>query len=354
MSPCVAKPLISLKKAIVGAASLSAFSLNVIRPHSRLGDYTHIPVIFGSLIVSNLLQSIGTIVNIRWVVIGSVSAGTLCSFQGGIKQVGNVGAAVWSFSLALHAFLLLFMRIRISTHSKWLTLGLGWSFIIFVVAIGPLAIQKKALEQYPAGQAVLEYMLEWMSALLSFVLYVTILLRVRGNLIQDTTGKWSLRWVPRSESWQLAFARDYLDDSTIKIAAIIVWYPVIYTVLIVPISIARFASYAGASVPHGFTFLADLIFALGGFANLLLFLGTRRFIPDPNTIPDLSTPRSRLDKGSSRAVGITPFKLTLKDAEAKPGRTTRTDSETLDPRESVGSFLSVASHESMLPLNPRW
>ncbi len=37
-----------------------------------------------------------------------------------------------------------------------------------------------------------------------------------------------------------------------------------YTVLIVPISIARFASYAGARVPHGFTFMADLIFALGG------------------------------------------------------------------------------------------
>ena len=62
-----------------------------------------------------------------------------------------------------------------------------------------------------------------MSALLSFVLYVTILLRVRGNLIQDTTGKWSLRWVPRSESWQLAFTRDYLDDCTVKMAAIIVW-----------------------------------------------------------------------------------------------------------------------------------
>jgi len=41
-------------------------------------------------------------------------------------------------------------------------------------------------------------------------------------------------------------------------------------VLIVPISIARFASYAGARVPHGFTFLADLIFALGGLSFLLL------------------------------------------------------------------------------------
>jgi hypothetical protein len=39
---------------------------------------------------------------------------------------------------------------------------------------------------------------------------------------------------------------------------------VTYTVLIVPMSIARFASYAGAQVPVAFTFLADFVFALGG------------------------------------------------------------------------------------------
>jgi hypothetical protein len=39
---------------------------------------------------------------------------------------------------------------------------------------------------------------------------------------------------------------------------------VIYTVLILPMSIARFASYAGAHIPVAFTFLADFIFALGG------------------------------------------------------------------------------------------
>ena len=45
--------------------------------------------------------------------------------------------------LALHAFRLLFLRTRVSKRHKWLILVLGWSFIIFCVAIGPLAIQKK-------------------------------------------------------------------------------------------------------------------------------------------------------------------------------------------------------------------
>jgi hypothetical protein len=58
-----------------------------------------------------------------------------------------------SFTLALHAFSLLFLRARIKTRSKWLTLVLGWTFIVSVVSIGPLAIQKKALGPYfgPSG-----------------------------------------------------------------------------------------------------------------------------------------------------------------------------------------------------------
>ncbi|KAH9968197.1 hypothetical protein BC827DRAFT_1152477 [Russula dissimulans] len=374
--------------AIVGAALLSAFSVlslifvNVLHPRSRFGGQIHIPAVFGSLIASNLLQAIGTIINTRWVLLGGVEPGSLCSFQGGIKQAGNVGTAVWSFTLALLAFCLLFLRARVSTRLVWSMIAVGWSLIAFVVAIGPLALRTKALgpyfgpsgfwcwisESYPDEQVCLEYMFEWMSAFFSFALYVTVLLRVRGNLSRDTMGKWSLRWVPSSESWQLGFARDYLDSSTFKMAANIVWYPVIYTVLIVPISIARFASYAGAPVPDEFIFLADLIYALGGFTNLVLFLGTRRHIPDPSTIPDPSMPRLRLDK-ASRAGGITPFTLaTVEDAEeqrrvmatapsdrgASVSYSEKSETETLDHRVSMDSHVSIASRESTLPLNPRW
>lgn len=61
---------------------LTSPQINVIHPPSRLGDCTHIPLIFGSLIASNLLQSIGTIFNVRWVSLREVSPGTLCSVQG--------------------------------------------------------------------------------------------------------------------------------------------------------------------------------------------------------------------------------------------------------------------------------
>lgn len=167
----------------------------------------------------------------------------------------------------------------------------------------------------------------------------------------------------------------------------------LYTVLIVPISIARFAGYAGAHLPVAFTFLADLIFALGGrlslnpphyyyhpcptsdrqtvdsfalgFANLMHFLSTRRYIPDLSTMPDLSTPRSRLDRSNtSQTVGITPFTPL---SEGKPGRMTtvsdgevtvscpegKLSSEKLDPNLSVSSLQGAYdSHETSQPPNP--
>jgi hypothetical protein len=88
-----------------------------------------------------------------------------------------------------------------------------------------------------------------------------------------------------------------------------------------------------------------------GFANLIHFLSTRRRIPDVTTMPDLSMPRSRLDKDTSHAFGITPFTpmSSESDAENKPGMMTtvpdgevtvswsvnKVGSEMLNPNSSV-------------------
>ncbi len=95
------------------------------------------------------------------------------------------------------------------------------NIIYFSASPIPIPIEGAAFSILTACFACIQ---EWMSASFSFILYVVVFLRVRGNLIQDTAGKWSLRWVSRNESWQLAFARDYLDSCLVKMAAIIVWY----------------------------------------------------------------------------------------------------------------------------------
>ncbi|KAA1473670.1 hypothetical protein DENSPDRAFT_741383, partial [Dentipellis sp. KUC8613] len=276
-----------------------------------------------SLLLANAIQAIGTLISTQWVVQGAVTPGTLCSIQGGVKQAGNVGAALWSFMLAVHAFNLIFLRVDVSTLAKWITIVVGWLAVVLVVIIGPLAIENKArgpyfgisgywcwiTDEYPAEQTFLEYFFEWLSAFLSFVLYTFSLLRVRGNLIRDINGRWRLRFVPRGESWQLAIGRDMIDAAMVRVASIVVWYPVAYTLLILPITIARFASYAGAQVPTWATLLCDVIFSLSGFVNFMLAIITSRMFPDFRALPHFATPRRGLDNSGPGALGITPFML---------------------------------------------
>ena len=105
--------------------------------------------------------------------------------------------------------------------------------------------------------------------------------------------------------------------------------------------------------------------------NLLLFLGTRRFIPDLDTTPDFSTPRSAPTKGSSQVLfGVTPFTFAPSEqaAEEQPEMMTaasgkrhtdtsaiwydgRLETETLCTDPSMESPTSITSYESQRPLN---
>lgn len=65
----------------------------IIRPSAL--SRTHFVLYFVSLLASNLLQAIGGILNVKWVIDLAVEENATCSMQGLIKQIGNVGTAVW-------------------------------------------------------------------------------------------------------------------------------------------------------------------------------------------------------------------------------------------------------------------
>ncbi len=50
---------------------------------------------FVSLLVANIFQSIGSAMNAKWIADRAVVEGDFCRLQGGIKQAGNVGMALW-------------------------------------------------------------------------------------------------------------------------------------------------------------------------------------------------------------------------------------------------------------------
>lgn len=66
------------------------------------------------------------------------------------------------------------------------------------------------------------FLQEFLSAGVGFVLYALVLLRVRGNLT-TIGGRWRMRWIPRSQAWQLSIGRDMLDSAMLRVAANMVW-----------------------------------------------------------------------------------------------------------------------------------
>ncbi|KZT10362.1 uncharacterized protein LAESUDRAFT_645108 [Laetiporus sulphureus 93-53] len=343
---------------------------------------THVIPIFVSLLCANILQAIASMMDLQWLMDGAVEAGRFCGAQGGLKNGGNVASAVWSAALSVHVFMLLFLRRGMTNRTCIVLIASGWIFVGFVVAIGPLAIQKAEessyfgpsgywcwiTHEYPEEQMLLEYFFEFLSAACSIILYTAIVLRVRGNLI-IANDKWRLRFVPHGERWLLSVSRDYTDNAMMSVAARMVWHPIAYTICLLPVAVARFISFDLRAVPFWVTIFADFIFNMQGFVNVVLVMCTRHLIPDTTMLP-MFVPRKVIDFSSSEAYGITPFTLPQPAAEVPEGQEknlpdvpshtqlecieVHSTNADLTRNESTRSGSSISSVDSRMPLFQRW
>lgn len=307
-----------------GMLSLTAVLVASLCVVPRLASYKRTQILgyFLCLLVSNIVQSTGTVMNIKWIQLGKVVYGPFCRAQGGIKQAGNIGNALWTLIIAFHLFDQLFLRYRISRPFYLLTVLFGWSFVILIVVIGPAAIETPSkgpyfgisgdwcwiTDEYRLEQTFLEYFFEYFSAGFSFLLYTAILLRVRGNLIIENRRP-RLRFVSKEDRWQLNLGRDFTDLSVSRAVKQMVWYPVAYSVLIIPIGLARLSEFAGRSVPHWATIVTDVIFNLTGLVNVLVFVVTHRLFPEIHSLPQYVTPRKQISKSIHARHGVEPFML---------------------------------------------
>ncbi|CAE6480719.1 unnamed protein product [Rhizoctonia solani] len=258
---------------------------------------THIGAYFVSLMIVDLSQAVGGIMNIRWVVARHVSIGRFCTTQAAIKQFSNVGAALWSIVIAIHTFRLLFFNAHTSDAACLATLVVVWGGIITTVAVGPMVIQTTSkgdyfgvagywcwiTKDYPTERLCLEYLFMFISAGISVIVYTLVFFRLRGNLIAEGYKIRVLR-VNSSRAWNLEAGRAVMESNTMSVAWQLMWYPVSYLFTILPIAASRWAEFSGAAVPFGAKMFAishgqAVVFMLSGFINTLLFIATRRVLP---------------------------------------------------------------------------
>jgi len=291
---------------LLGSLAVSAWNTRKsVNPH--LFTRSHVCAYFVSLLICDIIQATGSLMNIRWYANMAVVYEPYCTTQGAIKQLADVSNAAWTFIIALHTFFVVCLRWNPHKWSLWATLISGWSLTFLIVGLGPAAMYKPEFgafygisgywcwigNNYPAERITLDYMWLFMSALLTFVMYSLVFLVLRGNV---TIRGWRVG---------VHFHRDSsvtggVDDETISIARQMLLYPIAYTILILPIAFARFVEWSGGAVPAGATFFSDSVFLLSGVVNVTLFVFTRRVLPEHSVLPrSVSMRVPRLPRGKS-------------------------------------------------------
>jgi len=261
---------------------------------------THVAAYFICFLLSDFLQAVGTLMSSTWVRDNAVVFGETCTAQGVIKEMADVSSAIWTMVIAIHTFFLLVLEVKLRTFILWTTLFGGWSAIFAIVISGP-ALRQSAEKgpfyaisgywcwispNYQSDRFTRDYLLMFMAALVAFILYGLVYLKLRGNLV---TSGYRLRFVKISVD-ELAYWRQRRSsDENLKLAMRMWIYPMAYVILIFPMSVVRFVEWGGHNVPFAATIFTDSIFLLIGVVNVTLFLTTRPVLP-PKTMWSISAP----------------------------------------------------------------
>jgi hypothetical protein len=129
-----------------------------------------------------------------------------------------------------------------------------------------------------------EYFWLWTAALSSIFLYTLLFFRLRGN-IQVDPQNWKrirIRLHPHSLPDEFSFLNAPAPSTAAgREAMAMIWYPICYTVLVLPLSIARWCAFHPPKtkpdeMPFAVTAVVIAMFGLSGVVNVVLIMLTRR------------------------------------------------------------------------------
>lgn len=195
---------------------------------------------------------------------------------------------------------MLFLRRQWSTRTCYIVLIVSWGVILFDLCIGNFIIADPKgrgpyygisgywcwiTTAYPVERYTTEYLFMFASAGFSFTLYLLVFFKLRGNISLGDGFKLHFHQRPKVRVGRTAAGTFIMtDDRRVEshlttVAKQMLWYPIAYTVLVLPIAAARFSTFSGASVPFSVTIFTAAVFMLTGFVNAVLFCLTRNVLP---------------------------------------------------------------------------
>ncbi|KAJ7320898.1 hypothetical protein DFH08DRAFT_789112 [Mycena albidolilacea] len=277
---------------------------NAIR-HVRLtGAYprlrTPTDVLILSLFFADLVQAIGAVMDVHWVHAGKVQAGSYCSAQGVVQQLGETSVAITTLLITIFTFAGVWWRAGLSaTRLATFLVALVWLFVALLAGIGN-AVHKDDLYESPTpywcwiGQTFLglrlggEYVWFWLTLLVSSLAYLTLFLWARGHISPSDTAWWRFavhrRLNPHPSFTSNSNSKSAPDDTDTtlparKAAYAMIAYPASYCLLVLPLSIVRWIGFTRPDPHHGMpsaaTFAVISLYGLSGAMNVALLLYTR-------------------------------------------------------------------------------
>ncbi|KAG8903040.1 hypothetical protein FRB99_003811 [Tulasnella sp. 403] len=279
---------------------------------------THVDAYMISLMFADLLQGLGAVTSAKWAADGRVVCSAYCTAQGALQQLGETGVALSTLAITVHTFATVFFRWQ-PPRKPWLwmsVLTFIWTFLILFVALG-YALHK-GNEKLPDGKPyfgptpfwcwigpsflweriVGEYFWLWFCAMINILLYPFLFFTLRGNIDVDPSNWRRIRFhrrshdtifgaLPNSDASRRTLKQDSESVKNLKArnkeAMKMFWYPISYTVLVLPLSITRWSTFRSREdddkpvkdMSIVTTSVVLFIFGLSGLCNVLLFLLTR-------------------------------------------------------------------------------
>ncbi|CUA74225.1 Cyclic AMP receptor 1 [Rhizoctonia solani] len=235
-----------------------------------------------NLLVADIVMSIGGIMDLHWVASRQVHCGAYCTFQGFSQFVGETAVAMFTLSIALHTFTSIWLGRRLSYRpSLWITYSICvWIYVLLFALIAWAIHSREGHEksffaptpfwcwinvEYKAAKYG-EYLWLWTAGVGNLVIYSVLALLFCGCFGNQEQGDSRERRQLRCEGWLQLLN------------------PLGYTVLVLPISIARWMYISKPSTPltdpkasslAAATLVFHATFRLSGLINALLVLFTR-------------------------------------------------------------------------------
>ncbi|KAN0105262.1 hypothetical protein V8E52_011201 [Russula decolorans] len=227
-----------------------------------------------SLFVFDLLQAIGGILSIRWAHNGIVTTGPYCTVQGLVQQTGELGVGLITLLLAIHTFVAAVLQVGLKARGVALSLVcLACVFIMLWVAIGA-GIHKNYVTptpywcwispQFPGDRLGGETIWMWIALFASAILYIPLYFWAEGFWSVDE--RYRFHW--RDPDLRVGYTQ---RRATLRILL----YPLAYSLVILPLTIARNVQFRLHNVPSAVTFSVVSFFNLSGAINVLLCLIVR-------------------------------------------------------------------------------